>query len=158
TPPTTTTTTSTSSTTTTVTTTSTIILVTTSSSTTSTTHATSGAGTTSTTLASTCNNGAGSATFGSIICRIDALLRRVQGEPGLGKCQAKLAHTLGIAEQRAVDGRDLCAAGNTKKSKKRLAQTKQTVGQYVHRLSSAPARHKLDDILRLNFLGDGQAI
>ena len=81
----------------------------------------------------------------------------MNAESRLGNFQVKLAHTLMIADERATDARDLCAASNAKKSKKRLAQAKQTLGQYVHRLGSKPAR-KLDDTLRRTFLGRAQFI
>lgn len=128
---------------------------TTSSTSTSTTPTTALA--TTTTLAAACGDVPDGPTFASIVCRIQMLLDQVNAEPGLGKLQSALAHTLTIANARAGDARDLCAASNAKKSKKRLAQTKHTLGQYVHRLGSKPA-HKLDDTLRRTFIGRAQAI
>jgi hypothetical protein len=113
--------------------------------------------TTTTTLATECGEVPDGPTFASVICRLEALLAQVNAESRLGNFQVKLAHTLMIADERATDARDLCAASNAKKSKKRLAQAKQTLGQYVHRLGSKPAR-KLDDTLRRTFLGRAQFI
>jgi hypothetical protein len=142
-------------TTTSVTTTSSTLHVPTSSTSTSTTETTALA--TTTTLVAACGDVPNGPTFASIICRIQTLADQVNAEPELAKLQLALVHTLTIAESRATDARDLCAASNAKKSKKRLAQTKHTLGQYVHRLGSKPA-HKLDDTLRRTFIGRAQAI
>ncbi len=55
---------------------------------------------------------------------------------------------------RATDERDLCAAGNAKKSKKRLAQAKPTLAQYVHSRSA----HELEDSLRRDSSQRGRVI
>ena len=97
-------------------------------------------------------------TFSSIICRLEALLARVNAEPGLGAFQAKLAHTLAKGDDRAVEGRDLCAASNAKKATARLKQVERAVIQYAHRLSGLPARKKLDETLRQAFLAPAERL
>ena len=97
-------------------------------------------------------------TFASVICRIEALLARVNAESRLGAFQSKLAHTLTKGRDRATAARDLCRASNAKKSKNRLRQVGRALIQYVHRLAGLPARKKLDDALRNDFLGAGKAI
>jgi hypothetical protein len=97
-------------------------------------------------------------TFASIICRLAALLARVNAEPGLRDFQPKLAHTLTKGHDRAVEARDLCAASNAKKAKVRSKQVERAVIQYAHRLAGLPARKKLDDVLRRAFLDAGNAI
>lgn len=98
------------------------------------------------------------ATFDSILCRLDALAARVQGENGLGSFQSKLAKSLDTARSRAEDAQSLCDAKNAKKAKKRLQEAGKAVSQYVHRLAGLPARKKLDGTLRTDFLQAGQAI
>jgi hypothetical protein len=100
------------------------------------------------------------ATFASILCRLDALAARVQGESGLGSFQSKLAKSLGTARSGTEDAQSLCDAGakNTKKTKKRLQEAGKAVSQYVHRLNGLRSRKKLDGTLRTNFVQAGQAI
>ena len=82
----------------------------------------------------------------------------MNAEPGLGAFQAKLAHTVTKGHARAVEGRELCAASNAKKSKTRLKQVERAVIQYVHRLSGLPARKKLDETLRQAFLAPAEPL
>jgi len=82
---------------------------------------------------------------------------RGERAPELGNLRTKLAHTLGMADQRAKDGRDLCGASDTKKAKKRLAQVRHALGQYEHRLRGKPAQ-RLDRTLRQRFLQAAQMI
>ena len=98
------------------------------------------------------------ATFTSIFCRLDALRGRVDDAPGLGAFQAKLAKSLGTARARATEAQALCGQPNLKKTRKRLQQSAKALSQYVHRLAGLPARKKLDDALRQEFLQGGQAI
>jgi uncharacterized repeat protein (TIGR03803 family) len=117
--------------------------------------------TTTTTLpAGGCAGTPQGATFASILCRLDALAARVQGESGLGSFQSKLAKSLDTARSRTEDAQSLCDAGakNAKKTKKRLQDAGKAVSQYVHRLAGLPARNKLDGTLRTEFLQAGQAI
>src|SRR5262249_8585818 len=99
------------------------------------------------------------ATFASILCRLDALAARVQGESGLGSFQSKLANSLATARSRTEDAESLCDAGakNPKKTKKRLQEAGKAVSQYVHRLAGLRARKKLDGTLRTGFLQAGGA-
>src|SRR5262249_25107153 len=53
------------------------------------------------------------ATFASILCRLDGLAARVQGESGLGSFQSKLANSLATARSRTEDAASLCDAGAT---------------------------------------------
>ena len=96
-------------------------------------------------------------TFTSIDCRLAALLARVNGEPGLGAFQAKLAQSVGKARMKAGEAASLCA-DNVKKTKKRLQQAATAMKQYVHRLNGLAARKKLDATLRQSFAADGAAI
>lgn len=112
---------------------------------------------TSTTLAG-CAAVADGPTFASVTCRIQALLTRVNAESRLGTFQPKLAHTLMTGHGRAIEARDFCAASKAKKSKGRLQQVGRALIQYVHRLAGLPARKKLDDALRREFLDAGTAI
>ena len=99
------------------------------------------------------------ATFASILCRLDALAARVQGESDLGSFQSKLANSLATARSRTEDAQSLCDAGtNAKKTKKRLQEARKAVSQYVHRLAGLRARKKLDGTLRTDFVQGGQAI
>jgi len=101
------------------------------------------------------------ATFASILCRLDALAGRVQGDSVLGRFQSKLAKSLDTARSRAEDAQSLCDANgknDAKKAKKRLQEAAKAVSQYVHRLAGLPARKKLDDTPRTDFLQAGQAI
>jgi hypothetical protein len=101
------------------------------------------------------------ATFASILCRLDALATRVQGDSVLGRFQSKLAKSLDTARSRAEDAQSLCDANgknDAKKAKKRLQEAAKAVSQYVHRLAGLPARKKLDDTPRTDFLQAGQAI
>ena len=82
----------------------------------------------------------------------------MNAESRLGAFQAKLAHTLTKGRDRATEARDLCAASNAKKSKTRLKQVGRALIHYVHRLAGLPARKKLDDTLRREFLDAGSAI
>jgi hypothetical protein len=113
--------------------------------------------TTTTTLAG-CLGVPDGPTFASVICRLEALLGRVNAESRLGAFGPKLAHTLTKGRDRATDARTLCAAGNAKKPKTRLKQVGRALIQYVHRLAGLPARKKLDDGLRRELLGAGKSI
>jgi hypothetical protein len=118
--------------------------------------------TTTTTLPpQTCAGTPQGPTFGSILCRLDALAARVQGDSGLGSFQSKLANSLGTARSRTADAQSLCEANgknDAKKAKKRLQEGGKAVSQYVHRLAGLPARKKLDGTLRTDLLQGGQAI
>jgi hypothetical protein len=100
------------------------------------------------------------ATFASILCRLDALAARVQGESGLASFQSKLANSLGTARSRIEDAQSLCDAGanSAKKTKKNLQEAGKAVSQYVHRLAGLRARKKLDGTLRTDLMQAGQAI
>ena len=113
---------------------------------------------TTTTLPGGCEGVPDGPTFASITCRIDALSARVSAESGLGKFQPKLAHSLDIAKSRSETAQGLCGGGNLKKTRKRLQQTAKALTQYAHRLAGRPARKKLDDTLRMDFLQAGEAI
>jgi hypothetical protein len=114
---------------------------------------------TTTTIRSTdCAGTPNGPTFASILCRVDALADRVDGESGLGSFQSKLAKNLDTARSRTDEGRTLCEASNVKKTKKRLQQAGKALTQYAHRLSGLPARKKLDATLRADFLQAGKAI
>ncbi len=114
---------------------------------------------TTTTMPSTdCAGTPNGPTFASILCRVDALADRVDGESGLGSFQSKLAKNLDTARSRTDEGRTLCEASNVKKTKKRLQQAGKALTQYAHRLSGLPARKKLDATLRADFLQAGKAI
>ncbi len=132
-----------------------------SASTSTTTTTSQPASTTTTTTQQTCAGTPQGPTFASILCRLDALATRVQGESGLGNFQSKLANSLGTARSRTADAQTLCAANaknDAKKAKKRLQQGGKAALQYVHRLAGLAARKKLDGTLRTDLLHAGQAI
>jgi hypothetical protein len=127
----------------------------------STTTTTTEPPTTTTTLPQDCAGTPQGATFASILCRLDALAARVQGESGLGSFQPKLAKSLATAQSRTAEAQSLCDANgknDAKKAKKRLREAGKAVSQYVHRLAGLAARKKLDGTLRTEFLQAGQAI
>jgi sugar lactone lactonase YvrE len=126
-----------------------------STTTTSTTVVTS---TTSTSLPSGCDGIPDGPTVASIRCRIDQLLDRVNAEPALGTFQAKLAKKLGIALAKLDEAEAQCAQGDLKKSRKRLQQVAKALAKYGHKLGSLAARKRLDETLRLDFQGAGEAI
>ena len=134
------------------TTTTTSSTATTTSSTAPTTTTTSEPTTTTTLAAGDCSTVPEGPTFGSIICRLEALLTLVEAEPGLGVFQAKLAATLTTAHDRAVGARDFCGSTDPKHAKQRIKQVARQVIQYAHRLSGLPARKRLDRTLRAELL------
>ena len=113
---------------------------------------------TTTTVPSGCDGIPDGATFSSLVCRVQALRDRANGESGLGAFQPKLVKSLDTALERLGDARTRCGESNLKKARKRLQQTGKALTQYAHRLSGRPARKKLDDALRVDFLAAGQAI
>jgi hypothetical protein len=82
-------------------------------------------------------------TFGSISCRLTALRAHVNGEPGLGAFQSKLAKSVDKAASNVGEGATLCGASNVKKTKKRLQQGGKALTQFVHRLRGNAARKQL---------------
>jgi hypothetical protein len=113
---------------------------------------------TTTTLPSGCAAVPDGPTFTSIRCRLEALRAAVQAEPKLGAFASKLVHNLDKALSRLDDARTLCGASNAKKATTRLGQVKKTLTQYAHRLKGLPARKKLDDGVRSEFVAAGDAI
>ena len=113
---------------------------------------------TTTTLPVGCGGIPDGATFSSLLCRVQALRDRAAGESGLGAFGPKLVHSLETALERLGDARTRCGESNLKKTRKRLQQAGKALTQYAHRLRGLPARKKLDDALRLDFLAAGQAI
>ncbi len=128
----------------------------------STTHApttTTKPPTTSTTMPAVgCDGTPDGPTFASIVCRLDTLFTRVSGESALGSFADKLAKSIDAARTRAAEARTLCGGGDLKKTRKHLQQAAKALSQYVHRLSGRPARKKLQEAIRTDFLQAVQAI
>lgn len=93
--------------------------------------------------------------FESILCRLDALLARVQAETALGKFQAKSVKNLEQARARTASAQ---TDDNAKKARKALQQAAKALSAYAHRLGSLNARKKLDPTLRTEFQHAGDAI
>jgi cysteine-rich repeat protein len=86
------------------------------------------------------------ATYGSIQCRLDALIARVQGESRLGAFQAPSEKSLMTAKARTVAAQGLILT-NAKKARKLLQQAAKAIAQYARRLGSLTARKKLGPTL-----------
>lgn len=126
----------------------------TSTTTTSTTTTTAGipratiATTTTTTTSSTlppdrCGAEPVGARFGSIGCRLAALLDRVAGDARLGDYQQALQPALRDATGRVEEARAFCAAGDARRAKAQLKRAGQRLGDYTRRLRSLRARKRL---------------
>jgi hypothetical protein len=144
--------------------TTTSITITTSSTTTSSSSTTSHSSTTSTSATTTTLPDAGCAgvpdgpTFQSVRCRFEASLARVQVEHGLGSLRPKLATLLANGLSRATQARDVCAAGDTAKTKTRLRQAERTLTLYASRLNGGTARRKVDEALRSALVAPARAL
>lgn len=134
----------------TTTTTTTLVTLTTASTTSTTTTTT----TTSTTLPQGCA-AFQAASYDSILCRLNALITRVQGETQLGNYQKLSLKNLQQAKARIEAAR---GNSNTKKVRKLLQQGGKAITQYIHRLSSHTASKKLPSALRQDYIKDGNAI
>ena len=86
------------------------------------------------------------------------MLARIAGEPGLDGFATKLTQNLQTGKARAADAAATCRDGKSKKAKKSLPQAAKGLPQYIHRLSAAAARKKLDPTLRQSFIDDGSSI
>ena len=104
--------------------------------------------------AAACANAPAAATYDSVICRIDALLTRVQAETHLGAFQAPSAKNL----QQAKDRTEAATAQSPKKAGKGLQQAAKALTQFAHRLASLTARKKLDTTLRTDLKSAGEKI
>ena len=141
-----------------------ILTTTTSTTTTTTSSSTSSSTPTSSSTSSTtlpagdCASVPDGPTFASILCRLEALLVRVNAESGLGAFQPKLAATLTKARDRTVQARDFCCDADGKHARQRLKQVLRQVIQYAHRLSGHPARKKLDPTLRTELLAPAEPL
>ena len=102
-----------------------------------------------------CANVPAAATYESILCRLDALLTRVQAEAGLGKFRAKSVKNLEQAKARTASAQ---ANTDVKKARKALQQAAKALSTYAHRLGSLNARKKLDATLRTEFQHAGDPI
>ncbi len=95
------------------------------------------------------------ATYESILCRLEALLSRVQAETGLGKFQAKSLKNVQQAKDFVVSAQ---GQSNPKKARKALQRGAKALTTYAHRLGSLNARKKLDGALRTEFQTAGELI
>ncbi len=100
---------------------------------------------------------ASAATFGSIRCRLEQLLARVNAEPDLDSFGPKLAKKLVAARSRTEQAESLCGS-SLKKARKRLQQAGRALAQYKRGLSNRSARRKLDAGLRSDLLDAGAPI
>jgi cysteine-rich repeat protein len=135
---------------------------TTTSSTSSSTSSSSSSSTSSTTTTSLppggCANTPDGPTFASILCRLQALGGRVEGEATFGRFESKVAKTLQTAESNTQEAETQCDASNLKKTKKRLQQAGKALGQYARRLGQHNVRKQLDPAVLQTFQQAGAAI
>jgi len=76
------------------------------------------------------------------------LIDATRAESGLGAAQEKLLDTLRNATEREMLARSLCAAGQSRRPRERLADLGRQLGQYSHRLRNRAARRRIDAGIR----------
>lgn len=103
---------------------------------------------TTTTLPSGCAGMPIGATFGSLDCRLAALIAAVQGETRLGTLREKLGGAAQKAKQLEEAAQAACARGTAKTSGKQLKKVMRKLIQFSHRLRSRSARRKVDETVR----------
>lgn len=126
-------------------TTSTVVTTTSTLATTTSTVATT---TTTTTIPAGCAGVPVGPTFASIDCRLAALIAAVQGEPQLGKQQAKLDKAAQKAKEREEVAAEECAGGDAKASGKQLKKVVRKLIQFSHRLRSNNSRKNIPEEIR----------
>ena len=113
-----------------------------------TTTTTAGSTTTSTTVPSGCAGVPVGPTFASLDCRLAALIATVQGQPELGKQQAKLDKAAQKAKEREEVAAGKCASGAAKASGKQLKKVVRKLIQFSHRLRSNRSRKSIPEEVR----------
>ena len=121
-----------------------------------TTTTTSTTSTTTTTLAGSC--GTPAPTFGSLNCRLAALIARIQADGSLGKSASQLAKPLGRAKRRKDQAEQACAASDAKHARSRLKQTIRGLIQYGQRLRSLTGHRRIPDPPRTELKNEGDAL
>jgi hypothetical protein len=111
-----------------------------------------------TTTSTTLPGCAALASYGSIDCRLDALIARLDAAQDLGRLKNGLLTAATGARTKERKAENLVATGNTKREKRAMKQAVAALTKFIHKASSHSARKLIPETTRQALIDQGNQI